>query len=146
MSNPDALSDALVAALQAAAPVGALVIDHDALPTKAEDLPALGLFGLFLFEDRPEAEDGLTDSVSRHPRIATFKVEIRVPKTDHLLHGSRAARKVVEQAVQADPTLGRLARDARLGALRILVHEQNSSIACCAVDVHVDYTYDPETT
>lgn len=144
MTNVDALSDALVAALQAVVPVDGLVVDHDSLPVKAEDLPPAGIHGVYLFEDRPSSEDGVTDSEGRHARQATFKVEVRVPGSTHLLHGTRAARRLLQVALLTDPTLGRLAHDARVGAVQVLVSEASSRVAACAVDVLVDYTHDPE--
>ncbi len=144
MTGPDSLSDALVAALQAVLPVDAEVRDHEALPTKVEDLPASGVFGVYLFQDAPEAGDGTTDDLGRHRRRATFKVELRIPKQAHLLHGTRPGRRLVLQAVQADPSFGRLANNAWLGAVAVLVHESNSAIACASVDVVIEYTFDPE--
>lgn len=144
MTGPDAISDALVAALAtAAAPSGAEVLDHEALPLKLEDLPAGGIFGVFLFQDAPEGE-GVTDTEERHPRVATFKVELRVPKAAHLLHGTQGLRRLLVQFLKTNPTLGGLVRGMRLGPVAVLVHPDNSAVACAAVDVHVDYTFDPE--
>lgn len=144
MTGPDALSDALVAALAAAAaPSGGQVLDHEALPMKVEELPDGGIYGVFLFQDAPDGE-GVTDTEERHPRVATFKVEMRIPKATHLLHGTQGARRLLVQFIKTNPTLGGLARGMRLGPVAILVHETNSAIACAAVDVHVDYTFDPE--
>ena len=144
MTGPDALSDALVAALQAAIPADAQVVDHEALPGKIEDLPAGGVFGVFLFQDAPDAADGTPDGAGRHRRRAIFKVELRKPKEAHLLHGTRAGRRIVVQAVQADPTFGDLANNAWVGPVAVLVHESNSAIACASVDVVIEYTFDPE--
>jgi hypothetical protein len=143
-TNPDAISDALVAALTAAAPAGVQVVDHEALPFRLEDLPAAGIFGVFLFQDAPFTDDGSTNSAGIHQRQATFKVEIRVPGSAHLLHGTQAMRRVIAKAIKADPQLGMTAMDTRLGAMAVLVHEQSSAVACAALDVHVDYLFDPE--
>lgn len=143
MTNADDLSDALVATIQAAIPADALVADHEALPTKADDLPPSGIYGVYLFEDRP-ADEGVTDGVGRHPRQATFKVELRIPGSTHMLHGTKAARKLLGAAIQANPTLGGRALDARVGPVQVLVNETSTKLAACAVDVVVDYTHDPE--
>lgn len=142
-TTPDALSDALVASLQAAVPADAEVLDHEPLPVKVEDIPAGGAFGVFLFEDRPAGE-GITDSVGKHPRTAIFKVELRRAKAAHLLHGTRSDRRLVNQIIQADPTLGGLAMDVRVGAFRVLVHETNSTVAAGVIDVIAEYSFDPE--
>lgn len=144
MTGPDLLSDALVASLQAAIPADAQVLDHEALPAKIEDLPASGAYGVFLFQDSPETADGTPDGAGRHRRRATFKVELRIPRQPHLLHGTRAARRLIVQAVQADPTFGGQANNAWVGPIAVLVHESNSAIACASVDVVLEYTFDPE--
>jgi hypothetical protein len=144
VTGPDLLSDALVASLQAAIPADALVMDHEALPMKVEHLPVGGVFGVFLFQDAPDAADGTPDGAGRHRRRATFKVELRIPKQAHLLHGTQAGRRLIVQAVQADATFGGLANNAWVGPIAVLVHESNSTIACAAVDVVIDYTFDPE--
>lgn len=144
MTGPDALSDALVAALQAVLPGDAQVFDHEVLPLKIEDLPIGGAFGVYLFQDAPEAGDGSTDDLGRHRRRATFKVELRIPRQPHMLHGTRAGRRLVVQAVQADPTFGGLANNAWAGSFAVLVNESNSAIACASVDVVIEYTFDPE--
>ncbi len=144
-TTADALSDALVAALQAVAPAGAQVLDHEAIPFRQEDLPAGGVFAVFLFRDDPGQEDA-PDSEFYQLRTAIFKVELRIPQdpsTGHLLHGTRAARKLIAQALRANPELGG-GFNPRIGAVAVLVHETNSAIACCAVDVHVDYVLDPD--
>ena len=146
-TTPDALSDALVAALTAAVPAGALVVDHEALPFRTEDIPPAGVFGVFLFQDQP-SDEGTSDSAWLQQRIATFKVELRVPATPgvspHLLHGTQAARKIVNQILKTNPTLGGLAFNTRMGPMAVLVHETNSAIACCAIDFHADYMFDPD--
>lgn len=142
MSSIDDLSDMLVEALAAAVPSGALVLDHDALPVKVEDIPTGGVFGVFLFQDGPEGDDGTTDTSGKHRRNAIFKVEIRVSGSPHLLHGTRGARRIVAGVIASDP-FGVHAHNAWIGPFNLLVHETNSSIACGSLDVHVSYTFDP---
>lgn len=144
MTDPDALSDALVALLQAALPSGGLVIDHDALPLKAEEIPDAGLLGVFLFEDAPKDGEGITDSAGVHERLATFKIEGRISKASHLLHSTKALRGFIGSVVKANPFLGGHAIDTRMGAMRVLVHESNSSIGAFVQDLHVLYLSQPE--
>lgn len=143
MTTPDDISDALVALITAGAP-GALVLDHDALPVKADEIPAEGVYGVFLFEDAPEDGEGITDSAGTHTRIASFKIEGRIGKSPHLLHGTRALRALLASIVKADPFLGRLAIDTRLGPMRVLVHETNSAVGAFTQDVNVHYQFQPE--
>ena len=144
MTGPDDLSDALVAAFQAAIPAGGLVIDHDALPVKVEEIPAAGLLGVFLFEDAPLDGQGITDSAGIHERLATFKIEGRIAGSPHLLHGTKALRALITATVKANPFLGGLATDTRMGALHILVHESNSQVGAFVQDLHVLYLSIPE--
>jgi hypothetical protein len=144
MTTPDALSDALVTLLQAVLPTGGVVLDHEPLPMKNEDLPDVGLLGVYLFEDAPEDESGLTDSVFVQPRIATFKIEGRIPKSAHLLHSTKGLRGIVPSVIGVNPTLGGLATDSRLGSLRILVHESSSTIGAFVQDLRIHYLLQPE--
>ena len=138
----DDLSDLLVSALATAVPSGALVLDHDALPVKVEDIPAGGVFGVFLFQDGPEGEDGTEDTTGKHRRHAVFKLEIRKAGATHLLHGTRAERRMIAGLIASDP-FGVHAKNAWLGPFSLLVHETNSSIACGSLDLHVTYVFDP---
>lgn len=144
MTDPDALSDAIVAMLQAVLPVGGVVIDHDALPHKPDDIPDAGLLGVFLFEDAPKDGEGITDSAGIHERLATFKVEGRISKASHLLHSTKTLRGLIGSAVKANPFLGGIATDMRMGSMRVLVHETNSTIGAFVQDLHVLYLSQPE--
>ncbi len=145
-TTPDALSDALIAALLAVVPGDALVIDHDALPIKREDVATGGSYGVFLFEDAPEG-DGTTYDQETSTRTATFKVALRVigdPRSLHLLKATAPARALVAKAVAKDATLGGLAKDTRITTWRPLVVEANSSVAAAELDIAITYRFAPE--
>ena len=149
-ANADLLSDALVAALTAAAPVGCIVTDHKALPLDPSQIPAAGYICVFMAEDQPK-EDGYTDSMADHDRMATFKIAIRT-KGDptagfHILHGTRALRQIVAQAVRdAEVTWlsSGLAYAARMMGWRAQIVETTLSIGCAEMDVLIDYRFSPE--
>lgn len=149
-ANADLLSDALVAALTAAAPAGCLVKDHQVLPLDPAQIPDAGYICVFMAEDQPK-EDGYSDSLAEHERMSTFKVAIRT-KGDptagfHILHGTRALRQIVAQAVrdaEASWLSSGLAHAARMMAWRPQVVETTLSIGCAEMDVLIDYRFSPE--
>lgn len=147
-ATADSLSDALVAALAAKAPVGCTVTDHKVLPISPDQIPAAGYLCVWLFDDQPKV-DGYTDSTLRHERVATFKVCIRTKgdPTDtgwNILHATRALRAVVAQAVVADESFGNLALGSRVMGWRPQAVETTLSIGAAEVDIAIDYYFDPE--